>query len=154
MAVNTTLKMLIFTSGKSQYELAQKLGMSETRMSRISSGRIAPTLYEAAAIAKHFDKSATEIFPPETFDKAPETEAIVGKKKFPAGKPRREEFSDLELRQLLRLLIDAAPLIEADLRKERVSSEDSPNAKRDLLYRKRCVEELKAKVLTMLGESQ
>jgi len=49
--MTTKLKVLFFRSGLHQYELAFRLGCTETRVSRMARGRIEPTDEECQLLA-------------------------------------------------------------------------------------------------------
>lgn len=49
--MRSELKLAILESGRAAYELASAIGISESRLSRIVTGRIVPTPAEKRAIA-------------------------------------------------------------------------------------------------------
>jgi ribosome-binding protein aMBF1 (putative translation factor) len=61
-AVNTKLKLALLEHGESQYAVARRLGVSETRLSRIVQGRLAPTPEERARLAEMLELDQDEVF--------------------------------------------------------------------------------------------
>ncbi len=66
---NVNLKVAIILSGRDQYQLAEQVGITETHMSRIVRGRLAPTESEAKSIAQALDKDTTHLFAGKTAEK-------------------------------------------------------------------------------------
>lgn len=60
--MNTKLKLAFIASGITQYEAARALGASETRVSRIVQGRVAPTEAEKGRLAEVLARSVEELF--------------------------------------------------------------------------------------------
>jgi transcriptional regulator with XRE-family HTH domain len=56
------LKLVIIRSGRPQFEIAAIAGMSESRLSRIVTGRVEPTAEERAKLASALSVSEDEIF--------------------------------------------------------------------------------------------
>jgi len=56
------LKLALFSLGQTQYQLAARTGMSETRLSRIVRGRVEPTAEEKKRLAEAVGVSVTELF--------------------------------------------------------------------------------------------
>jgi transcriptional regulator with XRE-family HTH domain len=65
MTPNAALKMAIFESGKRQLDIAERVGMQESRLSKIIRGYVTPTPEEKAALAKALRKKVHELFPDE-----------------------------------------------------------------------------------------
>lgn len=65
MAPNNDLKMAIFKSGKTQWDIAERAGMHETRLSKIVRGRMQPNGDEKKALAKALKKTVHDLFPEE-----------------------------------------------------------------------------------------
>jgi transcriptional regulator with XRE-family HTH domain len=61
--MNIKLKLALIQSGRSQFEVAQQLGISETRLSRLVRGRLPPSDDEAKRIARILRVSPTQLFP-------------------------------------------------------------------------------------------
>lgn len=61
--MNTNLKTLILERRLRQYDLARRLGLTETRFSRIVNEREEPDAAVKAALAKLLDVPAAHIFP-------------------------------------------------------------------------------------------
>lgn len=59
----TPLKLILLQRGMHQYALAAQLGISETRMSRLASGRATPNDAEAAALANALGIPADALTP-------------------------------------------------------------------------------------------
>ena len=60
--MNGKLKLALLTRGKPQYEVADELGMSETKLSRIVHGRLEPTATEMRDIAVLFGVHPDDLF--------------------------------------------------------------------------------------------
>jgi transcriptional regulator with XRE-family HTH domain len=60
--MNGRLKLAIIAKGRKQYELAAEMGMSETRLSRIVSGRLAPSADEQHKLARLLDVPVEALF--------------------------------------------------------------------------------------------
>ncbi|MBX3203600.1 MAG: helix-turn-helix transcriptional regulator [Labilithrix sp.] len=58
----TRLKHALIECAIPQYEIAQEVGMSETRLSRIASGRLPPTTEERARLAAFLELPETALF--------------------------------------------------------------------------------------------
>jgi hypothetical protein len=65
MAANIHLKTAIFAGRTTQARVAQKVPMSESKLSRIIHGYHQPTEDEKRQIARILRRRITEIFPPE-----------------------------------------------------------------------------------------
>jgi DNA-binding XRE family transcriptional regulator len=63
--LNTPLKMAIFTSGLTQWTVAEKAGIHESRFSKIVRGRLAANDDEKKAIARVLRKRVEELFASE-----------------------------------------------------------------------------------------
>ncbi len=61
--MKTTLKLTLLERGEHQYEIAARVGVSETRMSRIVRGRLEPTEAERKALARALGVAESELFP-------------------------------------------------------------------------------------------
>jgi transcriptional regulator with XRE-family HTH domain len=57
------LKLALLRRGERQYELASRLGIGETRLSRIVRGRVEATPEERARIAEALGVPERELFP-------------------------------------------------------------------------------------------
>ncbi len=57
------LKLALLRRGELQYEFASRLGIGETRLSRIVRGRVDPTPEERKGIAKALGMTEAELFP-------------------------------------------------------------------------------------------
>jgi transcriptional regulator with XRE-family HTH domain len=57
------LKLALLRSGEAQYELASRLGIGETRLSRIVRGRVRPTPEERKGIAEELGVPEADLFP-------------------------------------------------------------------------------------------
>ena len=66
--MNTKLKLLLLELSIPQYEVARRLGLSETRFSRIVRGRVVATREERKLIAVHLCRSERELFGSEGGD--------------------------------------------------------------------------------------
>jgi transcriptional regulator with XRE-family HTH domain len=62
MGMNSTLKLAIFNSGHSQIEIAKKVGIHETRLSKIVRGHVEPSADEQRVLARVLRKPAEELF--------------------------------------------------------------------------------------------
>jgi transcriptional regulator with XRE-family HTH domain len=60
----TQLRRLLIEKSERQYELAQRAGFTETRLSRIACGRAEPTKDECARLANALGVTEAEIFAP------------------------------------------------------------------------------------------
>lgn len=58
----TTLKAAILASGSHQYQLAKRTGITETRLSRLVTGRDAPTADERRALADALGVAEEDLF--------------------------------------------------------------------------------------------
>jgi transcriptional regulator with XRE-family HTH domain len=63
MAPNSTLKMAIWTSGKTQTDVSKAAGIHETRLSKIVRGHRAPSDDEKVAIAQALGIQVDHLFP-------------------------------------------------------------------------------------------
>jgi hypothetical protein len=63
--MNTKLKLLLLELSTPQYEVARRLGLSETRFSRIVRGRVLATGEERQLIAAHLGRSEHDVFGPK-----------------------------------------------------------------------------------------
>jgi transcriptional regulator with XRE-family HTH domain len=61
--MNMRLKMALVGAGDRQFVLAARIGMSETRLSRIVRGRVEPTTDERKRIADALGLTEEELFP-------------------------------------------------------------------------------------------
>ena len=61
-----TLKMALLRRGQPQYELASRLGIGETRLSRIVRGRVQATAEERLQIADALGVAEKDLFPNAT----------------------------------------------------------------------------------------
>jgi transcriptional regulator with XRE-family HTH domain len=61
--MNLSLKLALIKARLPQYEAARRLQMTETRLSRIVCGRLAPTPGERAGLAHLLGVSEPELFP-------------------------------------------------------------------------------------------
>lgn len=59
--MTTKLKLLLFRSGFHQYEVARRLGCTETRVSRLARGRVSPTQEECELLAGILGVSPEEV---------------------------------------------------------------------------------------------
>jgi transcriptional regulator with XRE-family HTH domain len=59
----TKLKLAIVNYGKPMYRLAMKAGMSESRLSRLSTGLFKPKPEEAEILSKLLNVPTEELFP-------------------------------------------------------------------------------------------
>lgn len=66
--MNTKLKLLLLELSTPQYEVARRLGLSETRFSRIVRGRVVATREERKLIAVHLGRSERDVFGPKDED--------------------------------------------------------------------------------------
>lgn len=55
--------MAIFRSGKTQWDIAERADMHETRLSKIVRGRLQPSDDEKKALAKALKLTVVELFP-------------------------------------------------------------------------------------------
>lgn len=58
----TKLQLALFEAGIPQWRVAASLGVTETRLSRIASGRISPTPHERERLAELLDCAEAELF--------------------------------------------------------------------------------------------
>ena len=65
LVINSKLKNLVRKSGKTQGEIANEVGISEARLSRIIHGYTKPRKSEEEALAKVLGILAVEVFPPQ-----------------------------------------------------------------------------------------
>lgn len=65
MALNSALKLAIFTSKKTQRAIAGRIGMREDRLSLIVRGHERATDTERKALAKALKRPVHELFPEE-----------------------------------------------------------------------------------------
>ena len=61
--MNTKLKLALFECGRPAYLIAAEVGMSETRLSRVVTGRLRPTPEEARAVAEQLGHEVDDLFP-------------------------------------------------------------------------------------------
>ena len=89
---NITLKVALLRHGTPQYELARQLRITETRMSRIACGRLAPTPEEAAKLSEILGVPVDELFP----ELSPPGQSPAGgegaARKIAAGKPSSDDM--------------------------------------------------------------
>jgi transcriptional regulator with XRE-family HTH domain len=64
--VQAKLKMALLRKREAQYELAARVGISETRLSRIVQGRAEPTEVERKSIANALGMPEADLFSTET----------------------------------------------------------------------------------------
>ncbi len=69
--MNENLKITLLRTGLPQYALAQSLGWSESRLSRIVSGRIQPTAQERDSIAEQLGVPRDQLFPDDSGEQLP-----------------------------------------------------------------------------------
>ena len=60
--MQSKLKVELFERRESQYALAARVGISETRLSRIIQGRVQPTAAERVRIAEALEMPESELF--------------------------------------------------------------------------------------------
>lgn len=65
MAFNNALKMAIFESGETQWVIAERADIHETRLSKIVRGRLEPNKEEKTAIARALKRRVHDLFPAE-----------------------------------------------------------------------------------------
>jgi len=65
MRMRMALKGAIYEAGRSQREVARLADLSESRMSAITRGWVAPTEEERAALSRVLGTAAEELFPEE-----------------------------------------------------------------------------------------
>ncbi len=63
MPMNLALKIAILHTGKTQADIAERLGISQTVMSQIVRGRVVPSEAEQKAIARALKVPISQIFP-------------------------------------------------------------------------------------------
>jgi transcriptional regulator with XRE-family HTH domain len=56
------LKLALVRTGRCQYDIAREIGMSETRLSRLATGREVPSADEAEALARLLGRSVDDLF--------------------------------------------------------------------------------------------
>ncbi len=57
------LKIAIIAAGRPQYELARVAGLSETRLSRLATGRVQPSADERRVLAEALGVAISQLFP-------------------------------------------------------------------------------------------
>lgn len=73
MAKLTPLRIALITNDKRQFEIANRAGMHQSRLSLVVNGHQAPTEKEAKAIARALRTSVHVLFP----DQFPNNEAVA-----------------------------------------------------------------------------
>jgi len=61
--MNTMLKLALLTDLRPQYQIAEELGWSESRLSRVITGRVDLTEEEKEQLAKVLGRTAPDLFP-------------------------------------------------------------------------------------------
>lgn len=74
--MNTKLKLLLLELSTPQYEVARRLGLSETRFSRIVRGRVVATREERKLIAVHLGRSERDVFGLDGVDLKPRAKGV------------------------------------------------------------------------------
>lgn len=64
---NLALKLALLESGRPAYAIAAAAGISETRLSRIVTGRVEPGLEEARVLSGLLGRSISTLFPDMSF---------------------------------------------------------------------------------------
>lgn len=72
------IKLLRLILGKSQWELGQAVGMSQTKYNLLERGFIRPSGEDARRLAQILGGSASTLFRPAFRDRKPKREMVVG----------------------------------------------------------------------------
>lgn len=96
MAVRAVLKMAMLKSRKRAYEVAEEAGIDETRLSRIVTGRMAPTYTEKNSLATVLGATVHQLFGEETAEVSPAKQGTKPKGSVEPKKRRTNSYEDDE----------------------------------------------------------